>query len=108
MTKSTKWFIGIVAALFVVIVGFSLLVILLSDFSPDDTEFVTTGSGDLIAVIELRGVIVESDNIIRQLKEYRDDPSIRGILLHIESPGGGVVASQEIYHEVRKTRDQGK
>ncbi len=58
--------------------------------------------------VELKGLIMASEDIVRQLKKYRDDSSIRAILLRIDSPGGGVVPSQEIYEEVRKTRDSGK
>jgi protease-4 len=69
---------------------------------------VTHGSGGKIAVVELFGVINSSEAVVRQMKKYRESSSIKGILLHIDSPGGGVVASQEMYEEVRKTRDAGK
>ncbi|HMK38673.1 MAG TPA: signal peptide peptidase SppA, partial [Bacteroidota bacterium] len=72
------------------------------------TETVTVGSGDRIAVIDLRGEITSSEEVVRQLKKYRGNGSVKAILLHIDSPGGGVVASQEMYEEVRKTRDGGK
>jgi protease-4 len=42
------------------------------------------------------------------VKKYREDRSIKGILLRIDSPGGAVVPSQEMYEEVKKTRDGGK
>lgn len=77
------------------------------EVSDTDTEIVS-GSGDKIAVVELTGVIVTSDDIVRQFKKYREDRSIKGILFRVDSPGGGVVASQEIYEEVRKTRKSGK
>jgi protease IV len=64
------------------------------------------GTGDQIAVIELDGIIVDAKDIVRQFKKYRDNRSIRGILFRIESPGGGVVASQEIFEEVKKTRNR--
>ena len=88
--------------------GFILLIYGLASSIGDRTEVVTTGSGSKIAIVELTGVITSSENIVRQLKKYRENSSIKGILLRVDSPGGGVVASQEIYEEVRKTRDAGK
>ena len=108
MTKSTKWFIGILAFLALLAVGFILLLVSLFNTSGEGTETYTSGRGERIGVVELRGVIASSDDLVRQFKKYRDDRSIKAILLHIDSPGGGVVASQEMYEEVKKTRDGGK
>src|SRR5262249_3912943 len=69
---------------------------------------VISGSGDRIAVVELLGPILRSDETVRQIKKYREDRSIRGILFRVDSPAGGVVASKEIFEEVRKTRSEGK
>jgi protease-4 len=68
---------------------------------------VSSGSGDKVALIELRGVIVEASDVVRQLKKHRENDAVRAIVLRIDSPGGGVVPSQEIYEEVRKTRAAG-
>ena len=80
----------------------------LTNYSSDREETVTTGFGDKIAIVELKGEILSSEEIVRQFKKYREDHSVKGILFRVDSPGGGVVASQEIYHEVKKTRDAGK
>ena len=108
MTKSTKWFLAILAILGLFAIGFSLLLISLVSISFDRTETVTSGSGDKLAVVELSGVIISSDDIVRQFKKYRENRSIKGIVLRVNSPGGGAVASQEMYREVKKTRDSGK
>ncbi len=71
-------------------------------------EVVFHGSGDKIAVVELKGVILDSEEIVRQLKKFHEDRSVQAILLRIDSPGGGVAASQEIYEEVRRIRETGK
>lgn len=71
-------------------------------------EIVFHGSGEKIAVVEIKGVILDSEEIVRQLKKFHEDRSIQAILLRIDSPGGGVAASQEIYEEVRKIRETGK
>ncbi len=64
--------------------------------------------GDKIAIIDVHGVISSSGNVVRQLKKYSDDSSIPAIVFHIDSPGGGVAASQEIYEEMNKARKKGK
>lgn len=61
-----------------------------------------------IAVIDITGVILSPDEIDQQLEQYSNDSSIKAILLHINSPGGGAAASQEIYHEVMHIRGQHK
>src|SRR4030042_526438 len=108
MTKSTKWFLGILAVFLIVFVGVALLFYLFTRLTVERTEVVTGGAGDRIAAVELEGDIIKSDDIVRQMKKYREDRSIKGIVLRVNSPGGAVVPSQEMYEEVKKTRDAGK
>lgn len=89
-------------------IGFTVVIIALVSGSSERTETVTVGSGDKVAVVDLKGVIASSDEVVRQMKKYRNNSSVRAIVLHIDSPGGGVVASQEMYEEVRAVRDGGK
>ncbi|PKN15498.1 MAG: signal peptide peptidase SppA, partial [Deltaproteobacteria bacterium HGW-Deltaproteobacteria-3] len=56
-----------------------------------------------LGVIEVKGVILESEEILANLVAFREEPKIKGIVLRIDSPGGAVGASQEIYDEVRRT-----
>jgi len=62
------------------------------------------GFGSKIAVIDIDGAITDPDKIDDQLRKFGDDSSIKAILLHIDSPGGGAAASQEVYNEVRRVR----
>lgn len=71
-------------------------------------EYTSTGSGDKIAVVEVNDVIFSSEHTVAQIKKFREDKSIKAIILRVNSPGGGVAASQEIYEEVKRTRDSGK
>ncbi len=64
--------------------------------------------GSKIGVVELEGVILDSDTVVAQLKKFADDDSIKAIILHVNSPGGGVAASEEIYREVKRVRDEKK
>jgi len=59
--------------------------------------------GKKVGVIEVTGVIAASRETIKQLIDFRDDAAIKAIVLRVDSPGGGVGPSQEIYEEVRKT-----
>jgi len=108
MSKSTRWFLVILAFLALIGIGFTLLLSPLAFFSTRTTDAVVTGSGDRIAVVELAGTIVMSDEFVRQVKKFGSDRSIRALVIRIDSPGGGVVASQEMYQELRKVRDGGK
>ena len=58
--------------------------------------------GRKIGIIKVEGVIRGSEALIKQIKDFRDNSGIGGIILRINSPGGGVAPSQEIYEEVRK------
>jgi len=62
--------------------------------------------GDRVAVIAIEGVITDGREVIEQLHRYRDLPSVRAVVLRINSPGGAVAPSQEIYEEVQKFRRQ--
>jgi protease-4 len=64
------------------------------------------GGGPKIGVIDITGIILDSDTVDTQLRKFGDDSSIKAIVLHINSPGGGAAASQEIYHEVVRVRQE--
>ena len=63
-------------------------------------------SADRIAVIDIGGVILSPEAVDTQLRKFGDDSSVKAIILHINSPGGGAAASQEIYHEVLRVRQE--
>src|ERR1700689_769920 len=64
-----------------------------------------SGFGDRIGVVDLDGVILSPQPVVGQLKKFGDDSSIKAIILHVNSPGGGVAASEEIYREVKRIRE---
>src|SRR5580704_13038986 len=90
-------------ALFVVAV-FTL--VFLSFGGQNEQSF--SGFGSRIAVVELDGVIFSPKQIVPQLKKFADDDSVKAIIIHVNSPGGGVAASEEIYREVKRIRDEKK
>jgi protease IV len=72
--------------------------------SNQETTF--RGFGNKIGVVDLEGVIIDPSVVVPQLKKFGDDDSIKAIILHVNSPGGGVAASEEIYREVKRVRDE--
>ena len=70
--------------------------------------------GAKVAVVEVQGVIgvgttgLDTETIIRTLGEYRDDPAVRAVVLRIDSPGGVVAPTQEIFTAVRRLREAKK
>jgi len=71
-------------------------------------EATFSGFGAKIAVVELEGAILSPKQIVKQLKQFADDDSVKAIILHVNSPGGGAAASEEIYREVKRIRDEKK
>jgi protease-4 len=58
--------------------------------------------------VDLDGVILSPQPVVGELKRFGDDSSIKAIILHVNSPGGGVAASEEIYREVKRLREEKK
>ncbi|HVM32977.1 MAG TPA: signal peptide peptidase SppA [bacterium] len=63
----------------------------------------TSGGSDEITLIEIEGPIVDSDDVVGRIKDFRTGPS-KALLLRLNSPGGAVAPSQEIYDEVLRAR----
>ncbi len=84
--------------------GFVVLVSLSSKMLSTQFSQQYTSAGGNIGIVEINGMILSSKNIIRDIKTFRDDDAIKAIILRIDSPGGGIGPSQEIYREIMKTR----
>jgi protease-4 len=65
-------------------------------------------SGERIGVVEIEGVISGSKDVTEDIVTFKEDPEIKGVILRINSPGGGVGPTQEIYREVIKLKDKKK
>jgi protease IV len=109
-----KWFWGIFISLILIVgifVGIAFIFFAKTVTSTGDKKFhyeITGRGNQKIAIVELDFTIYTSEPIVRQFKKYREDKTIKAIVLRINSPGGGVAASQEMYEAIRKTRDEGK
>lgn len=106
MARKRDWLIGLGIVFVCLIVIFTLIAHLSNRSSYE--QVTVSGSGEKIAVVELNGPIYDSRSIVRQFKSYGRQKSIKAIIFRINSPGGGIVPSQEIYNAVRRVRDAGK
>lgn len=79
--------------------GFGL-VFLLNVLFPD----LDLSTEDRIALIRVEGVIMDSQVTVGELRRFSENPSVKAIVLRIDSPGGGVVPSQEIHDAVKRVR----
>lgn len=82
-------------------VGLGVL-ILINLFFPD----LDLSTDDRIALIRVEGVILDSQTTVGELKRFSENPSVKAIVIRIDSPGGGVVPSQEIYDAVKRVRSK--
>ena len=85
-----------------VLLAVILFAVLVTVGEDDGADFAFS---DRLQVVDIEGELVDSSAIIEQLKRYEDNDSVRAILLKIDSPGGGVAVSQEIYTEVKRLRE---
>jgi len=83
---------------------FGALIALISPSSGGGRSFFAGNNG--VGIVEIEGPIYESEETVKQIEEYRKDDSIKAIILRINSPGGSVAASQEIYHASKKAAEE--
>jgi protease-4 len=76
------------------------LTMLVSDGGAPSLSF----SSGQVALLELQGIIYDSKELTDQLRDYGGRSGVQAVVLRINSPGGGVAASQELYEAVRKFR----
>jgi len=95
---------GLLILVFVAFVGLTILINLVSGAGGS----ILPTFGDSIAILDINGIIFDTEKDIELLQQYRDNPRIRAIVVRIDSPGGTVGAAQEIYSEIRKVRGEGK
>lgn len=106
MSKRRDWLIG----LSIVFISLLFIVILagVNASKKGSDYYIEEGQGEKVGVIRLTGPIYTSEKIVRQFQYFAKRNEIRAIVFRIDSPGGGVAASQEIYEAVKSVRDSGK
>jgi protease-4 len=89
--------------------GFFALFLVISAvifFSKSSSSWQETGkshlSKDGIGILEIKGVITDSKKVLKRLRRFEENDSVKGLIVRINSPGGAVAPSQEIYEALKK------
>ena len=64
--------------------------------------------GPRVAIVELEGLIAETDDLVRDLRQHRENPNVKAVVIRINSPGGVVGPTQEVYDQLVRLRKAGK
>jgi protease IV len=64
--------------------------------------------GPRVAVVELEGIILDVEDLLRDLRSHRDNPVVRAVVVRINSPGGVVGPTQEVHDALQRMREAGK
>ncbi len=95
--------LGVIVAL---LIFFFIILFLIGRYTGGTTS--RFASGDKIAIVEVKGVITQSSAVIEELQQYLSDEGVKAIILRVDSPGGGVGPSQEIYREIMRIKSISK
>jgi protease-4 len=101
-----RWIFGGIGAFVVVAVLVFAVVMAALAIYPLVKPYVPIGKK--VAILEVTGPIDSSKEIIRVIHAYRDDPSVAAVIVYIDSPGGSVTYTQEIFDELVKLKEQDK
>jgi protease-4 len=95
---------GLLSACFI----FALILFKSLQTSPEAGHGWSSGGGPKIGVVELKGVISDSKETLAQLVAFRRDPAIKAIVVRVDSPGGAVGPSQEMFRAIQRARKDKK
>lgn len=97
MKNKWLWAVLIIAGACVI-----LFVLSISIYVAFRGENDTLAWGEGVGLVEVKGMIIDSQETVKQLNDFRKDDKVKAVVLRIDSPGGVVGPSQEIYAEVKK------
>jgi len=95
-----------------IVIGIIIIVMVVGVFwmafslfrAPADGDMSFSGSGDVV-ILAVEGMIADPEPFLNQLKQFRDRKDVKAIVIRIESPGGMVAASQEMYEAIKRARE---
>jgi len=106
MKQGCRTSLLIVLLVFLIFGMGALAIFLFLSHGQDDTWVLS--SRESVALIEVEGAIFDVSEPLKQIKSYMDNSSVKALLVRINSPGGSVAASQELFEELKKAREKGK
>lgn len=105
MDRRAAWVLGIIfGGMFLCL--FAALALLFLFRSEDSSKSYATG--DRVGIVEVLGPITDSKKVLKELKEFKETAGIKAVVVRVDSPGGSVGPSQEIYDAIRKLREKKK
>ena len=104
MDRRAAWVLGLIfGGLFLSLFGF-LFILYLAVQSGDSMSAI--GADDRVGVVEVMGPIADSKKTIEELREFADADRIKAIVVRVDSPGGAVGPSQEIFDTILSIREK--
>jgi protease-4 len=103
-SRAGSFFLGALTGCAVMFIGALFFAIFVAAIAGDDD----ISLGDKVAVIPVEGEILEARETLDALKKYADNTNVKAIVIRINSPGGAIAPSQEIYSAIRRTRTDSK
>lgn len=104
-SRAGIFFFGALSGCLVVVIGFVLLTMLAVTGS-SDPEF--SFAAEKVAVVPIEGEILDARETLELLHKYERSSTVKAIVVRINSPGGAIAPSQEIYSAIRRIREEGK
>jgi protease-4 len=71
-----------------------------------DSKALSMFAGDGVAVLQIEGAIDDSQTVLAELKRFKDMPWVKAVVVRIDSPGGAVAPTQEIFEEILRSKKQ--
>jgi protease-4 len=97
--------LGVLTATLVIYVGVAALFLAIASSGRGEGARIF---GPRVAIVELEGMILEVEDLIRDLKLYRENPQVKAVVIRINSPGGVVGPTQELHQALMRVREAGK
>lgn len=69
-----------------------------------DSKALSMFAGDGVAVLQIEGAIDDSQTVLAELKRFKDMPWVKAVVVRIDSPGGAVAPTQEIFEEILRSK----
>src|SRR5216684_783786 len=103
-SRAGIFFFGAFSGCLVIVIGFLILGVFIASIAGNDTTSRGDVFGDKVAIIPIDGEILGSREAIEALHRYARNSNVKAIIVRINSPGGAIAPSQEIYEEIRNVR----